>query len=311
MKNEDRAEPVASAQSMPALMFKKLLRSFSVKGDAALPPPTPAVPDGQKIYAIGDIHGRLDLLLRLLETIEEDASQATRRGLRPMVVFLGDYVDRGPDSRKVLDHLCGLQDGRITWRFLEGNHEMAMRAFMEAPAAMTQWLRLGGFATLASYGIAPPEQPERSWPDKSWIVSAGSSLAERLPERHNRFLDGLEMRAEIGDYLFVHAGVRPGVSLQAQSYFDLLTIREPFLSCQDWHGKRVVHGHSIVREPLLRPERIAVDTGAWMSGRLSAVALEGCAAEFLVTNPGDETVRRLTGQEDLPACHPGMMLAAD
>lgn len=255
----------------------------SLIGRFARPEPLPAeparAPDGRCVYAVGDVHGELALLKDLLARIEADS---VSRGLRPLVVFLGDYVDRGPDSRGVLDLLVGLKHGGgPECRFLRGNHEEAMLAFMADPARTLDWLHFGGIETLASYGIvasAGMVDPER-------CRAVGRQLAERLDPRHRMFLDELEDMVVLGDYAFVHAGVRPGVPLDQQGTEDLLWIREPFLSSRAYHGKVVVHGHTIVDQVEDLGNRLAVDTGAYASGRLSAVALHGRDRRIVQTNP--------------------------
>jgi serine/threonine protein phosphatase 1 len=258
-------------------MMSHLFRAFRRR--PAVPAPTvTSVPPGLRIYAVGDIHGRSDLLDELLETLRTDACAAADRGEQPIVVFLGDYIDRGPDSRGVLDRLSALTNGPIQWRFLEGNHEMAMRAFLADPLGNQAWLRFGGQPTLASFGIACPEQP-----DREWLLRAAAELAERLPSSHHHFLDQLDLLLQWGDYAFVHAGIRPGVPLEAQSRSDLLSIREPFLSARNWHGKRIVHGHTVVAKPIVTPTRIALDTGAYNTGRLTCLVLKDSECAFFAT----------------------------
>ena len=211
----------------------------------------------------------------LLEAIRADAGDALRQGLRPTVVFLGDYVDRGPDSRGVLQTLIGLTPGDIEWHFLEGNHEAVMVGFIEAPHLNEVWLDYGGDATLESYGVGP------------WLetAEAAEGLRRALPVDHRAFLDGLEMSVSFGDYFFVHAGIRPGVDLSAQMVRDMLFIREPFLSSPLHHPKRVVHGHTITPEPQILPSRIGIDTGAFASGRLTCLIIENEATRLMSTRP--------------------------
>lgn len=230
-----------------------------------------AVPPGMVVYAVGDIHGRLDLLARLLERIEADGrgTDAERR----VLVFLGDYVDRGPDSRGVIERLAAGPPPGFEARFLKGNHEALLLAALEQPAALPLWLSNGAEATLASYGLAMP-QP---------LHGLGRRFSAALPEAHRRFLEGLELYARYGDYLFVHAGLRPGVPVECQSPDDLLWIREPFLYCDQDFGCTVVHGHTPADQPVVRPNRIGIDTLAWSSGRLTALRLSGATRAFLAT----------------------------
>lgn len=260
-------------------MLKRLFWPFRRRRPAVPAPTLFRIPSGLRLYAIGDIHGRSDLLDELLDAVRSDALAAADRGETPVVIFLGDYVDRGPDSRGVLDRLSALTRDVIDWRFLEGNHEMAMRAFMADPVAQQGWLRFGGAPTLRSYGIDVPA----SAPSERWLIDAGAELFRRLPSSHHYFLDHLDLLPEWGDYAFVHAGVRPGVPLAAQSRADLLTIRKPFIASRDWHGKRIVHGHTVTPRPVVTPRRVGIDTGAYASGRLTCVLLKDAECLFLET----------------------------
>jgi serine/threonine protein phosphatase 1 len=235
--------------------------------------PQGSVPEGNRIYAIGDIHGRLDLLDSVLGRIDTDmgahpASNAIR-------IFLGDYIDRGPDSKRVLDRLvdCCATQPTIC---LMGNHEAFLREFLENPDVLTVWSHCGGPATLLSYGLAP--KIETNAQDRRELAS---ELDRILPSSHREFLSGLKQYFICGDFFFVHAGVRPGVSLTKQSEDDLLWIREDFLFCEDHFGKVVVHGHTPVLEPDVRPNRINIDTGAYATGRLTCLVLEGDKIRFI------------------------------
>jgi serine/threonine protein phosphatase 1 len=231
-------------------------------------PPHPArVPAGTRVYAVGDVHGVAPLLESAIAFIERD------RGGRPAIaVFLGDYVDRGPGSRAVVERLARLADGAVTWRFLAGNHEAMMLAFLDRPETNGEWLGYyGGRPTLDSYGVAPPPAGVPSRPD---LRAARDRLAAAAPGHHLDFLRRLERWVAIGDYLFVHAGLRPGIGLEAQSDDDLLSIRDDFICTPHWHGRRVVHGHTVTREPVVLPWRIGIDTGANTSGRLCVLVLE-------------------------------------
>ena len=235
------------------------------------------VASGTRVYAIGDIHGRLDLLTRLEAIIEADLARS--RPARTVAVYLGDYVDRGQDSRGVLDHLLDhpLPVDEIV--HLLGNHEDVMCQFLADAWVGENWIRFGGRETLASYGVAPdPELPLQEW-----LVQAQEAFVRAMPERHLAFLEGLPLRHEEDGYLFVHAGVRPRIPLDRQRRHDLLWIRHEFLDSEADHGRVIVHGHSISSEPEIRANRIGIDTGAFMSGRLTAVALEGGERRFLST----------------------------
>ncbi|MCB4770224.1 serine/threonine protein phosphatase [Ancylobacter sp. Lp-2] len=225
------------------------------------------IPDGLRVYAFGDIHGRLDLLERLLETVERDAQG--HEGVR--LVFLGDYVDRGPDSRAVIERVLRLQQERGAI-CLTGNHEAMMRAALDGSGPLDRWLGNGGVAALASYGVAAEDVGGKA---------LRRAAREAIPPEHAAFLAGLGFSAEFGDYFFCHAGVRPGVALERQTAHDLIWIRRVFLDSTADFGKRVVHGHTPVEEVDIRANRINVDTGAWKTGRLSCVVLEGAEVRVL------------------------------
>lgn len=232
-----------------------------------------------RVYAVGDIHGELALLDQVLDFLRDDAAAARARGLSPLVVFLGDYVDRGPHNRGVLDRLIALADE--TWCatcFLAGNHEAAMLAFLDDPVANAAWLGFGGIETLANYGIVAPPGGASA----EQLRQIGGLFGERLPDDHRRFLLGLEPMAVAGDYVFVHAGLRPGVPLERQHRDDLLWIRDDFTAVPYWHGKRVVHGHTIEIRPAVHPWRIGIDTGAYATGALCCLILEGAGADPMV-----------------------------
>ncbi len=237
-----------------------------------------AAPDGEVIYAIGDIHGRVDLLRSLLRKIEADT--ASRPDLVPRVVTLGDYVDRGQDSRGVLDILAGLAaQGGERMIALKGNHEEALLNFLDDPEGALAWAEHGGRETLASYGVHPPSGRD----DLAAWRAARDAFAAALPPAHLTFLESLRLFATIGDYVFVHAGLRPGIPLEQQSDRDLLWIRQEFLEAPAFGDRVVVHGHTPTAEPVQRPGRIGVDTGAYATGILTALRLEGSERRFLRT----------------------------
>lgn len=246
---------------------------------AAEPPATaPAeVPAGTRVYAVGDIHGRADLLARLLDSIGRDAAGA---GLRKVLVFLGDYVDRGPDSAGVVDLILGGAPEGFETVTLMGNHEWMLLRFLGDIGAGPSWLLNGGWATLESYGVTPSGWDEPS-PDE--LTRVQRDLAAALPARHLAFLRGLAYGHREGGYVFVHAGMRPGVDIDRQVDADLIWIREPFLSHDGDIGAVAVHGHTIAPEPQVRRHRIGIDTGAYMTGRLTCAVLEGRSLRFLVT----------------------------
>lgn len=238
-----------------------------------------AVPEGERVIAIGDVHGRADLLERLLGQIEA-RGLFSNAPLRTTLVFLGDYIDRGPASSGVIERLVKLQQ---TWPhcvFLRGNHEQVMLDLIEGNGGdklVDNWLQFGGMDTLASYHVSA----RTIYGDDKAAIRA--ELAAAVPADHLAFLRGLGLSHRIGDYVFVHAGVRPDVDLDAQAQHDLLWIREPFLNHAGDFGAVVVHGHSISREIDAQPNRIGIDTGAYATGVLTALVLEGSNRDFIRT----------------------------
>jgi len=244
---------------------------------SVLPRPEPAVPPGSRVYAIGDVHGRADLLGTLLDKIDADAARHPGKAKR--LVFLGDYVDRGPRSKDVIELVLDAAPRGAEVVALMGNHEEMMFRFLRDTAVGRSWMLNGGDATLTSYGIDAPGMLSGA----AHYRQAQAELNALLPERHLRFLQGLAITHVAGDYLFVHAGLRPGVPIDRQEREDLLWIREEFLHSGADFGKVVVHGHSIAHQPVLRPNRIGIDTGAYASNRLTCLVLEGTSREFLGT----------------------------
>ncbi len=230
-------------------------------------------------YAVGDVHGRADLLARMFEVLERDAqANLSSASARPLVIFLGDYIDRGPDSAEVIDLLLLGRPEGFERRFLKGNHEAAMLAFLDDPVTHRSWLEHGGLETLASYKT--PLMPTIG-SSASEIVAARDAFAKVLPAKHRAFFTGLERFASIGDYLFVHAGVDPAKDLAGQSDADLFWIRRRFLNDTRRYDQCVVHGHTPVDQPFRDLRRVGLDTGAYYSGRLSAACFEGEAVRFL------------------------------
>ena len=220
-----------------------------------------------RIYAIGDIHGRLDLLNELLARITSDI--ALRPTARPLYVFLGDYIDRGSASRETIDRL--IEHGKTHESiFLKGNHELIAIKCLSDRGLFDQWLRLGGLETLVSYGV-----PAETLANGKQIAELQSAFHGALPQAHFRFFRDLKNSFECGDFFFAHAGVKPNVELSRQKENDLLWIRGEFLTSKDDFGKIVVHGHTPAREIEVGPNRINIDTGAFATGRLSCLVLEG------------------------------------
>ena len=240
--------------------------------------PEPRVPDGERVYAIGDIHGRADLLDGLQARIMADAEGAPA-GTAFTAVYLGDYVDRGPDSRGVIERLLAAPLPGFLEVHLKGNHEDMMLRFLDDPDQGWSWMVNGGDATALSYGLTLTgggEAAER-------MARMRDELAARLPHAHLDFLRSLEMSHVSGDYLLVHAGIRPGVALDRQSEDDLLWIRDAFLRSPADHGKVVVHGHTPTAAPELRANRIGIDTAAYASDVLTCLVLDGAERRFLAT----------------------------
>ena len=222
---------------------------------------------GIRIYAVGDVHGRIDLLERAMLQIDEHL--LSNPAARPIEVYLGDYIDRGPGSRQVLDRLVNRHLNHTTVCLL-GNHEIFMMEFLKRPEILIEWQNYGGLATLASYGLEPIMNASEAQQEE-----LAAALERALPNSHRMFLEELALSFTCGDFFFVHAGVRPGVPLRRQSQDDLLWIREDFLLHEGSFGKIVVHGHTPVLQPELRANRINIDTGAYATGRLTCLVLEG------------------------------------
>jgi serine/threonine protein phosphatase 1 len=233
-------------------------------------PLSASLPAQTRIYAVGDIHGRADLLAEVIARIDDDLH---RRPIRYSAeVYLGDYIDRGPDSSSVIDLLATRLVGNRAV-CLRGNHEAMLEAFLRDPAVLTEWLPLGARQTLASYGISgagqqTPEILHREFQD-------------RFPPAHELFLQCLRNSYCCGDFLFVHAGIRPNVLIELQEAHDMMWIRGEFLNAEHSHGKYIVHGHTPVPHPDIRSNRVNIDTGAWRSGVLTCIAIEGDAIMIL------------------------------
>ncbi|HYC02027.1 MAG TPA: metallophosphoesterase family protein [Azospirillaceae bacterium] len=239
--------------------------------------PAPRIPAGQRIYAVGDVHGRLDLLDRLLARIAEDIEAAPK--LAHTLVMLGDYVDRGLESAGVIERLSAPPPPGIGLVCLKGNHEEVMLRFLDDLSVGPGWMRFGGLAALASYGVRRPD----GLSEEEWLQLAQEELRRRLPPHHLAFLRHLRLHLAVGDYLFVHAGVRPGVPLADQTAEDLLWIRDDFLKSEAELGHVVVHGHTVSTAPEFRRNRIGIDTGAFASGLLTCLVLEGEERRIITT----------------------------
>jgi serine/threonine protein phosphatase 1 len=235
------------------------------------------VPAGTRLYVVGDVHGRADLLNRMFELIYDDIG--SDRALNVVEIFIGDYVDRGRESRSVLEMLSStplLADRRIC---LKGNHEQMLLDFLSDSTTGPSWTEFGGGDTLLSYGVRPrlnmaPDEAERTRVE----------FQHAFPQGHYRFVRSLPVSFRCGDYFFAHAGVRPGVDLARQRPDDLLWIRDPFLGSTRNFGAIVVHGHTPAAEPVILPNRLCIDTGAFATGRLTCLVLEGTERRFLQTS---------------------------
>ena len=238
----------------------------------------PQGPAGYRAYAIGDIHGRLDLLDQLLEKIKADIG--ARHHSKNRVIFLGDLIDRGPQSAQVIERLSKWRPTDCTTIFLSGNHEdVFLRVLAGEVGIMRNWLKFGGAECLLSYGVSPAAIANKS------EVAALSDIKAAIPLAHQNFVAGFADTFRFGDFLYVHAGIRPGIALTVQSQEDLRWIREPFLGDDSNHGFVVVHGHTISNHVDERSNRIGLDTGAYRTGILTAMAVEGSERWFLDTSP--------------------------
>lgn len=239
---------------------------------ATPPRPAAALPQGQRVYAIGDIHGRLDLFSALIDAIEADDAESEPADTT--VILLGDLIDRGPDSAGVIAAARAWQARRKV-RCIAGNHEEMFLAAFEKQDVLRHLLRYGGRETLLSYPITAEEYTAATIPETQDL------MRRAVPEDDISFLRAMEDMICIGDYLFVHAGIQPGTPLADQKTQDLRWIREPFLSTKADHGAVVVHGHTIAPDPVLQPNRIGIDTGGYLHGVLTALRLEGTSQSLV------------------------------
>ncbi|ODP37727.1 metallophosphoesterase family protein [Sphingomonas turrisvirgatae] len=247
-------------------MFKRLVSALSRSPvrEAAL---RGAIPAGQRIYAVGDIHGRLDLLDDLLDQIQRD--DAERGAAQTQLIFLGDLVDRGPQSAQVVDRLMKLAERKDRISFLLGNHEEVFLKVLEGDEkALRFFLRIGGRETVLSYDISQAEYDACDYAELLAMIQA------RVPASHTKFLHGFEDLIVLGDYAFVHAGIQPDLPLDGQKPASLRWIRDEFLNHQGPFEKVIVHGHTIFQEVAHGPGRIGLDTGAYETGRLTAMGFE-------------------------------------
>lgn len=226
------------------------------------------MPEGVRVYCIGDIHGRLDLLQTVHAKVLTDARSFQGK---KYLVYLGDYIDRGPHSKQVVDYLLESPLADFQSVYLLGNHEQSILQFLYGadPGPAHDWFRFGGIATLQSYGVTV-----KGIPTHKDIDAIRTELNQKCPLSHKHFYQTLLPSFELGAYFFVHAGIRPKVALNKQNPDDLLWIREEFLSSQRNHGKVIVHGHSVSEQPEILPNRIGLDTGAYASNLLTCAVFE-------------------------------------
>lgn len=246
---------------------------------AKKPETLPSTAKNTRVYAIGDIHGRLDLFTDMMKAIKKDAKGFEGK---TELVLLGDYVDRGPDSAAIIDTIMAGKLPCDTHICLRGNHEEAMVNFADGSAAANGWLNYGGLETLSSYGVDVDSVMEGSGNPLGRFRKA---LKDAVPKRHLQYLSRLPFHHHNGDYMFVHAGVRPKVPIEAQDLSDMLWIREDFLKYKKPFDRFIVHGHTITSEPDIQTNRIGIDTGAYRTGILTCLVLEGTDKRFIVTQP--------------------------
>lgn len=253
--------------------LKKLLNNLFIK--KIIEPEFIGLPDNCRLYCIGDIHGRLDLLKQLHCKILEHSNDFS--GTK-YVVYLGDYIDRGPHSKQVVDYLLENYFEGFEVVYLLGNHEQVLLQFMYTDSLLVahDWFRFGGIATLQSYGIAI-----NGIPTIKDIEKYRSDFNDKCSQQHKSFYQKLQLSFTLGGYYFVHAGIKPKVALDKQKPEDLLWIRDEFINSKINHPKVVVHGHTVTDQPDIRPNRIGLDTGAYLSGILSCAVFEGLGFDFL------------------------------
>jgi serine/threonine protein phosphatase 1 len=234
-----------------------------------------AIPEGVWLAAVGDVHGQYDHLTALLTRLERRASASSCS--HKILIFLGDYIDRGLKSKQVVDRLTAGFPGFET-HFLRGNHDETLLQFLDDASVAEAWKNYGGLETLASYGVGRTRTGD--WKDTQ------AEFTQKLPPNHLNFFRDLEMTFEIGSYLFVHAGLRPGIPLASQSAHDMMWIRDDFLHSRADFGHLVVHGHTPSVAPEVRSNRIGIDTGAYMTGVLTALELQGESRRFVTSRDG-------------------------
>lgn len=238
----------------------------------------PSGPPGHRAYVVGDVHGRLDLLENLLARIHSELQR--QPAAKTTLIFLGDLIDRGPSSAQVLERLRTYKRPGIDTVFLLGNHEEVLLRILDGDAVLiTKWRWFGGAECLESYGVDPTALQHASHGEALAIVRRA------IPKEHVRFIQSFSDSCQFGDYLCVHAGIRPGIAIDEQTQADMRWIREPFLLDERDHGLVIVHGHTITPDVEQRTNRIGIDTGAYRTGVLTALAIEGTDRWLVDTRP--------------------------
>ncbi|MEJ2409957.1 MAG: metallophosphoesterase [Novosphingobium sp.] len=270
-----RTNPCVLLVSLPMQDYTALQRMFTkIRNILARSPATRpwTVPRGERVYAIGDIHGRSDLFEDLIRIIEDD--DAARGPASTRIILLGDLVDRGPDSAGVVARAQAWARTRPI-EFIQGNHEEMLLAGRTKTEALRSFLRFGGRETILSYGVSPEAISAADFEELQALMNAA------IPQDDVDFLKTFQKMIRVGDYLFVHAGINPKTSIDEQNGRDCRWIREPFLSHKGDYGACVIHGHTITEEPVVCANRVGIDTGAFIHGTLTAIGLEGTNSWFL------------------------------
>ncbi len=237
--------------------------------------PSSSIPEGVRVYAVGDIHGCAELLRILIDKILADIER--HKDCTARVIFVGDYIDRGLHSKGVIDTVLELENSGVMVEFLMGNHEDMLIQFLQNPDIGAHWFSVGGLATVMSYGL--PSAGMGVGRERNHKIC--ETLQSAIPPAHRDFFDRLALSTIIGDYMFVHAGIRPGVALERQQREDIISIRNDFIQSSNRHPKMIVHGHSVQLNSGVYPNRICIDTGAYITHRLTCVVLQGTAVDFI------------------------------